>query len=96
LDGCRKCLTPEEYFDIKNRVCTAVKKLIDFDSVGTNYILREGKTLNDYQRDEQNYAANSDLPSVKCRPATPFTSNRDDCFACTSPMLYFNFETKAC
>jgi hypothetical protein len=44
-------LIPEEYFDIKNKVCTAVKKLINFDGVGNNYILKESKNLSDYQKD---------------------------------------------
>lgn len=59
IDGCKKCVAPEEYFDIKNRVCTAVKRRINFDSVGDNYLLKEGKSLSDYQKDEQNYEASS-------------------------------------
>jgi hypothetical protein len=89
-------MIPEEYFDIKNRVCTSVKKTINFESVGTNYIVGDGKAIADYQKDEQSYASSSNLPTVKCPTATPFTNNRDDCFNCSSPKIYFNFETKAC
>ena len=50
IDGCKKCFIPEEYFDIKNRVCTSVKRLINFDAVSKNYITKDPKMIDDYRR----------------------------------------------
>lgn len=94
LDGCRKCTLPEEFFDIKNRVCTAVKRTINFSGLNASYILGDGKSLGDYQKDEQNFESSSVFPVIVCPVSTPYTNNHDDCFTCTSPKLYFNFETK--
>ena len=55
VDGCKKCTVPEEYFDIKNRVCTAVKRRINFDGLNGSYILGQGRAVTDYQKDEQNF-----------------------------------------
>lgn len=49
VDGCQQCQEPTPYFDIKKRICSAAKKLINFNKVGTNYILGDGKTLALYQ-----------------------------------------------
>ncbi len=38
-------------------MCTAVKRLINFDGIGDTYLLREGKPLEDYKKDEKNYEA---------------------------------------
>lgn len=81
---------------MKNRVCTAVKKSINFDSVGNNYILKEGRSLDDYKKEEKNYETTSNLPTVSCPSTAPFTVNRDDCFSCSDPTPNFNFETKKC
>lgn len=73
-----------------------MEKLINFDSVGNNYILKEGKFLDDYKKDEQDYESSSDLLTAVCPAETPFTNNRNDCFSCKSSNPYFNFETKRC
>lgn len=62
--------------------------------MNTSYILGEGKSLADYQKDEQNFESSSVFPVIVCPASTPYTSNHDDCFTCASPRLYFNFETK--
>ena len=49
VDGCQQCQEPTPYFDIKKRICSTAKKLINFNKVGTNYILGDGKTLALYQ-----------------------------------------------
>lgn len=59
--------------------------------MSNNYILGDGKSLSDYQKDEQNFESSSVLPTVVCPSLTPYTSNQDDCFTCSIPTLYFNF-----
>jgi len=56
----------------------------------------DGKTIADYQRDEQDYVSRSDVLTVACPMTNPFTSDRDQCFACNSSNPYFDFETKTC
>lgn len=39
IDGCQMCKQPTPYFDIKKKVCSNAKKLINFDKIGNNYLL---------------------------------------------------------
>ena len=50
MDGCTKCLAPEEYFNIKIRLCTSVKRLINFNTT-TGFITKDGKSVSDYKND---------------------------------------------
>lgn len=63
-NGCQQCQDPTPYFDMKKRVCSNAKKLINFDKVGENYLLADNKTLNSYQENEKNYKLYSESLTV--------------------------------
>lgn len=42
-DGCKQCVEPTPFFDIKKKVCSNAKKLINFMGVDENYLLGEDK-----------------------------------------------------
>jgi hypothetical protein len=51
IDGCRKCVDPLPYFDIKSRVCAEVKMLTNFDKLGTQVLKSGSKSISDYKLD---------------------------------------------
>lgn len=97
MDGCRKCIDPLPYFDIKNRVCAEVKLLTNFNSLGTQVLKSSSRSINDYKTDEQNFQKSTSYLTLTCNTSTPYTSDRAKCFNCTTaPKLLFNLDTKQC
>jgi hypothetical protein len=76
VNGCKQCVEPTPFFDIKKKICSSAKKLINFLGVEDNYLLGEDKQLKDYKETENNFKIYSESITAECDEATPYTSDR--------------------